>query len=171
MSQSLNWSMLQKPVIESLLELSDCVVQIALRDDNGCYTAIGPHVRHSLDYFYALKAGASDGVIDYNSRRRGSPVEHSATAALSDIAVLLVWLRSVSFDDKPVRVVAEYSNNSQAIGEFSSSLLREALHVIEHTIHHTAFIVAIAASHDIGLNERAGVAAATQSYRRRARLN
>ncbi len=171
MSQSLNWSKLQKPVIESLLDLSDCVVRIALHDDDSCYADIGPHVRHSLDYFHALKDGSGSGVIDYNIRRRGCAVERNATAALSDIADLLMWLRSTQIDDQPVLVIAEYNSASQAIGEFSSSLLREVLHIIEHTIHHTAYIVSIAARHNISLDERAGVAAATQSFRRRARLN
>jgi hypothetical protein len=171
MSKSFSWATLQKPVIESLLELSDCIVRIALCDDNDGYVDIGPHVRHCLDYFHAVKAGARRGVIDYNTRHRGGPAERRAEAALRDIADVLLWLRTVEIDDKPVRVFAEYSNVSQLIGEFSSTLLREMLHVTEHTIHHTAFIVAIAASRDIDLGERAGVAAATQSFRRRRALN
>lgn len=171
MSESVSWSTLQKPVIESLLELSDCVVRISLGDDEGGYVHAGPHVRHCLDYFHALKAGVDSGVIDYNARRRGSAIERNAAAALTDIADMLVWLRRVEIADEPIWVIAEYSNVTQAIGKFRSSIAREMLHVIEHTVHHAAFIVAIAARHGIDLDEQTGVAAATRSHRRRERLN
>mgnify|MGYP003122351518 CR=1 FL=1 len=171
MPRSASWSLLQKPVIESLLELSDCVVRIAFSDDESCFAAIGPHVRHSLDYYHAIKVGAGTGVIDYNVRRRGGAEERNAASALSDIANLLVWLRTEQIDEKPVQVLAEYGSVSQSIGEFSSSLMREMLHVIEHTVHHTAFIVSIAASRGISLDDQAGVAAATRSFRRRTLLN
>lgn len=169
--ESTIWSTLQKPVIESLLELSDCVVWISLSDDERGYVHAGPHVRHCLDYFHALKAGVDSGVIDYNARRRGSAIERNAAAALTDIADMLAWLRSVEITDEPLWVIAEYSNATQAIGKFRSSMARELLHVIEHTVHHAAFIVAIAARHGIDLDKQAGVAAATRSHRRRAGLN
>lgn len=167
----MNGAELQKPVAQSLMELSDCIVRVAFSDRDSCFSTIGPHVRHCLDYYFALKAGVGSGVIDYNFRRRGSAVEHSPAAALSEIADLLLWLRSEKMDDRPVRVLAECSNVTQMIAEFASSFYRELLHVIEHTVHHTAFIVSIAESHGIQLDERAGVAAATLSYRRQMRMN
>jgi len=166
MKNHIEWSDLQAPVIDALLALSDAIVQVCLSQKKGGFEQVGPHVRHCLDYIRALKSGVEMGVIDYNQRRRGSLVEHNAAAALSEIAVMLAWLRSAELADSPVVVIAEYSSTSQLKGQFKSSLMRELLHVIEHTVHHTAFIVVIATSLGVTLSEHAGVAAATLSFRR-----
>lgn len=167
----MHWADLQTPVVDSLLALSDCIVQVCLSHNKNGFHEIGPHVRHCLDYLRALKSGVDNGVVDYNQRRRGDTLERNAGLALSEIASLLAWLRSVELTDAPVVVVSEYSSVAQLSGQFSSSLMREMLHVIEHTVHHTAFIVEIARGLGVSVGETAGVAAATLSYRRRERLN
>lgn len=162
----MDWSELRSPVIDALLALSDCIVQVCLSQNKVGFNEIGPHVRHCLDYLRSFKSGMDSGEIDYNVRRRGDAVERNAATALSEIAFMLRWLRSVKLVDAPVVVIAEYSTVSQLAGQFQSSLLREMLHVMEHTIHHTAFIVVIASGLGVNLGENAGVAAATVSFRR-----
>lgn len=167
----MDWSELQTPAIDSLLALSDAVVQVCLQHNKAGFNKIGPHVRHCLDYLRAVKSGVGNGVIDYNLRRRGDTVERDAAAALTEIADMLAWLRSLQMVDSPVVVVAEYSTVSQLTGRFSSSLIREMLHVIEHNVHHTAFIAVIAKGLGVTLCENVGVAAATLSFRRAGQLD
>src|SRR4051794_30311839 len=47
-------------------------------------SSVGGHVRHCLDHVRTLISGIESGTIDYDQRRRGTPVETSRCCALAE---------------------------------------------------------------------------------------
>jgi hypothetical protein len=113
-------------------------------------SGIGSHVRHCLDHIQALLDGASYGVIDYDARRRGTPVEACRDAAKQHLYAIERRLRAL--DQTPgtalVRVRAVVDREGQAV-LLHSSLARELQFVASHTIHHCALIARLAG--DVGV--------------------
>lgn len=132
-------------------------------------SSLGGHVRHCLDHFAALCQGAETGLIDYDARERGTAVEASRTAAVDAIAGLrdrLTRLDAV-MSARTVRVRSVIDADGTAI-ETTSSLGRELVFVLSHTIHHNALVSAMCRTLGIALPARFGYAPSTVAHLDRA---
>jgi len=123
---------------------------------------VGGHVRHCLDHISALVNATRSGVVEYDQRRRGTPVETCRMAALQEIAELAGRLACLdaSVLDEPVLVESQI-DPAGAIILARSSVCREVAFVISHTIHHNAIVAQLLANRDVDLDARFGVAPAT----------
>lgn len=131
-------------------------------------SSIGEHLRHILDMFLALMNQANIGVIDYDHRRRGDPVESNLSVGVSELSDVKIWLRKLTNKqlDSSVTILSEATISTQKICEMTSTLRRELLFVSSHTIHHLAIIKVITTHCDIETNEHLGYAPATATYLR-----
>ncbi len=128
---------------------------------NGPRGTIGAHVRHSLDHVEALLDGVRTGLIDYDARHRGTPVERDRPSATERIDVLNARLSRFTYSmDLPIRVQACIKVDSPPV-EVASTVGRELLFVLSHTIHHQAMIAYTAARLNVPLRAEFGVAPAT----------
>lgn len=123
----------------------DPVFQEPPADVPGIRSSIGAHVRHCVDHFKALQRGAAVGRIEYHVRERGAAIErdrHRAIACLREMRdeIILVPLASL---DGAVEVSDCVSLDLPPLS-FRSSLGREFLYVLSHTIHHHAVIGVLA---------------------------
>lgn len=102
---------------------------------------IGGHVRHCLDHVRAIVDGYDSGVIDYDHRERGTPVERSAAAAADATGTLVTALRLLgqAESSRPVRVAIMPRRDGEPV-ELGSTLARELAFVLSHTVHHNAMI-------------------------------
>ncbi|TWT44136.1 DinB superfamily protein [Phycisphaerae bacterium RAS1] len=127
--------------------------------------SFGGHVRHCLDHCESLCRGAASGLIDYDQRERGTPVETSRTAALAAIASIERSLAAL--DDAaltlPLRVTTLLAGDRAAITS-DSSLGRELAFVLSHTVHHYALLAAICRTLGVPTPARFGFAPSTISY-------
>jgi uncharacterized damage-inducible protein DinB len=139
---------------------------------------IGRHVRHIVDHFNALKdrkqiangeAKTSPlSIIDYNQRSRDSDIERdfergqSIVKALSHLPAAL----DPASLNQPVQVRAEISGTHTENGEFQSTLAREILYLINHTIHHAAYIKLLLRGESLLLPAHIGIAPCTASFLR-----
>ncbi|NJR44220.1 hypothetical protein HC761_01925, partial [bacterium] len=103
---------------------------------------VGRHVRHVCDHAQALLDGVAAAQINYNFRTRDSETERSSAFALALIASLKTRLGALHACDTPhaIQVLSEMSFADAQSGEFQSTLARELLYLINHTIHHAAYI-------------------------------
>lgn len=147
---------------ELLEALSD--EQYAASPDPEC-GAIGAHVRHCLDHVRALLSGAEAGLIDYDARERGTDIEQQRAAGLRETRALRDALMALSVDgmDAPLRVRVLVAATGPTITT-ASSLNRELVFVLSHTIHHHALMAVIARAHAVPLPENFGCAPATIAY-------
>ncbi len=128
-------------------------------------SSLGGHIRHCLDHAVALCRGVGAGCIDYDARERGTPIETCRVAALSEIRTIqdqLAQLREAPLQ-QPLRVRAIISGDGWSI-ETASSLGRELVFVLSHTIHHNALIAAMCKTLGIPTPARFGYAPATIAY-------
>lgn len=128
-------------------------------------SSLGGHVRHCVDHCTALLAAVSTGVLDYDDRARGTAIEMdrgAARAALRATQEQLAQLTAGALD-QPLRLTALLTPAGPRL-ESLSSLGRELVFVLSHTIHHGALIAAMCATLGISVPAGFGYAPATLAH-------
>jgi len=131
-------------------------------------SSVGPHVRHALDHVGAWLAAVPEGVLDYDTRDRGTPVEQDPAAALEQLAALLESLRSLNAREARIAgatwtLRAQVTEGGPAIS-FGTTPERELAFVLSHTIHHHAVLGIMARELGVQAPERFGYAPATITH-------
>ena len=128
---------------EVLTTLRDA--QYALRNTGPFEGSVGGHTRHLLDHVRALLDGVERQPIDYDRRERGTAIENERDAALAEITRLRTLLRSMAAlsANHPLRVAAMTDGQTGRVDHVGSTLGREMIFVLSHTIHHNAMIAAM----------------------------
>jgi uncharacterized damage-inducible protein DinB len=126
---------------------------------------LGGHVRHCLDHFETLLTGIDRGILNYDDRVRGTAIEGDRSAAVRAIRVLEGRFSGLdeSALQRPVRVAAMLGGGESLI-EAQSSIGREVVFVLNHTVHHGAMIAAMCSTLGIPVPERFGYAPATIAH-------
>jgi uncharacterized damage-inducible protein DinB len=125
----------------------------------------GGHVRHCLDHVAALLAGAERGAVDYDQRQRGTDVETSRAAALDAIRDLERQLLAFPAypEGRPLRLAVTVSCALPLV-EVGTTLGRELVFVLSHTVHHNALIAVVAKTLGVPVPERFGYAPSTIAH-------
>lgn len=128
-------------------------------------SSIGGHVRHNLDHIRGLVIGVEHGRIDYDARERGTPVETSRHAALTEVRLLEAKLRGISavMLPQPIELLFLVASDAPPI-TVTTTIGRELAFVQSHTIHHNAMIAAMAALLQVSVPPRFGYAPATLAF-------
>jgi uncharacterized damage-inducible protein DinB len=128
----------------------------------GVSGSIGQHVRHVLDHVAGLCHAAPRGVISYDQRERGTDVEADVSAALQTIVHLKAAL--IQFDgcdeDAPITLTSVPGHGAAPVVA-RSTLAREVLFVISHTVHHQALIAVLLAAAGRTVPDTFGLAPST----------
>jgi hypothetical protein len=126
--------------------------------------AIGGHVRHCLDHVSALLVSV-DAEIDYDLRKRGTPVERDRLRAVERIHELQRAIDRLANTpaDRPVRVRVLVGPTGPVL-TVPSSIGRELSFVLSHTIHHNAMIASAAAARGVATPKNFGYAPSTVVY-------
>jgi len=128
---------------------------------------VGRHVRHILDYYLALQKGVVSGQVDYNQRNRDALAENDKPTALQLINDIVAWINTLD-EDKDINIISEVSLQQYENTIIQSSLLRELYYLMEHTMHHLAYVALFLKVNGIVLDNDIGLAPATKSHQRRA---
>lgn len=127
---------------------------------------IGKHIRHIIELYEQLLLGYDSGVINYDHRKRDLQTETETNYAIDKLKQINLAAENKS--DKHVKLMLDYSINSQVNDMVDSSYKRELAYNIEHAIHHMAIIkIAIENSYsEIVLDKAFGVAPSTIRFQR-----
>ena len=127
-------------------------------------SAIGSHFRHVLDHYQSFLAGLGNGLIDYDARKRNTPMETNLANALATIEATAARLSEQDIDvDTPVEVRVSASTEGEEV-RTRSSLGRELQFLVSHTVHHYALIAIASRMQGIYPKESFGVAPSTLKY-------
>src|SRR5262245_48180522 len=161
------------PIVTPLIALLAQLEWVLRLVDNEQYTvqravgisgSIGGHVRHCLDHVAALTAAVAAGRIDYDHRRRGTPVELCRATAFLEIQRSARDLRQTSFDlDRSLELVAAIDQGGSRLSA-ATSVGRELAFVMSHTIHHLAVIALLLRDLEIEVPPRFGYAPTTPTH-------
>jgi hypothetical protein len=152
--------------VAQLLTILKALQQHAQGESIYVQSGVGRHIRHASDHLQALLEAEQKKPIDYNYRTRGSDMESQIDSALAKINAqqkALDWLRHAD-TQAVITIQSEMSFACTLNGSFQSSLAREMLYLINHTIHHAAYIKLSLQKHQIVLPEDVGLAPCTLSH-------
>ena len=132
-------------------------------------SSIGAHMRHSLEFIQIIVEQAESGTIDYESRIRNTIYESDPEAAKIGFAKIIQQLTSLIDDMGANKVVEVMETPGFGIEKIpvASSLGREVLFGIQHSIHHFAVVKILAANNDIEFSKDFGVTSATQAHNKK----
>jgi uncharacterized damage-inducible protein DinB len=128
----------------------------------GVSGSIGAHVRHCLDHVNAVLDPTADGVVSYDHRRRQTAIEEHrvvAAAALRASAERLEGLAAAT-PDAPLTLEAQVDRDGRCV-LVRSSMARELVFVLQHTIHHQALVALLLAERGVPVPRTFGYAPST----------
>ena len=155
----------------SLLDLLNEMRAMIERVDDESYSApargrnaggVGGHVRHCLDHISALIAATQTGLCAYDRRKRGTAIETCRATALR--CILDLEADVLRLDYRLLEVPVDVETHVDTDGSFlvtTSTIGRELVFVISHTIHHNALIAHLLEEREIDIGARFGLAPAT----------
>jgi uncharacterized damage-inducible protein DinB len=100
-------------------------------------SSLGQHVRHVIEFYSCLSEGIESGIVDYDKRKRNLKIETNPNFALFVIEELLEVFCNKDFDE--ITLYSNINYNGQTINALSS-VNRELIYLIEHSIHHYAIM-------------------------------
>lgn len=133
-------------------------------------STIGQHTRHIIEFYNCLLEQSltnTEPVINYAARKRDHRIESEPDYALSNVDTIIEKLKELNTENTCLLNCAEHGQDDLMV---HSTIGRELIYNIEHTIHHLA-IVKIAlksTTPQIALPEHFGVAPSTIRHRQEA---
>jgi uncharacterized damage-inducible protein DinB len=125
---------------------------------------IGKHVRHILEFYTCLLTGIENKFVDYDDRKRNLDLENYTQKALETSNFITQKL--INLDSKvELDLFATFPHDRIKL---TTTVARELLYVLEHTIHHFA-IIKIAIKNEfphIKVADEFGVAYATLQHQK-----
>jgi hypothetical protein len=123
---------------------------------------IGGHVRHCLDHISALLTGTRTGLCAYDRRHRGTAIETSRAAAVGAILDITGELLTLDAATLGAEVYVETQlDPSGSMVITRSSVCREVVFLVSHTIHHNAIVGQMMQARGMEVASRFGLAPAT----------
>ena len=124
------------------------------------HQTIGKHVRHIVEFFQCLIL--ADKVICYDDRQRELQIETSIEFTLNCIQQINDGIDTLDFDQA---IVLKQLINQQTF-QVQSSIGRELIYCIDHSIHHFAIIKMVLKEcfPSIKIDENFGIAYSTLNY-------
>lgn len=160
-----------KTLIDANIEAIDQALAVvtSITDENYCdrvdgRSQPGAHIRHILDHYRALETGFNNGEVDYDLRRRKCSAETERQCAEEELLGAKKWLESLAGEPFAVKVKSEVSLRECCSVTIDSDSSRELLYVLNHTVHHMAYLSLLLQINNVSVCESVGLAPATASH-------
>jgi uncharacterized damage-inducible protein DinB len=129
-------------------------------------STVGGHYRHCLDHFQSLLQGLDADEINYDHRERNPQTEKDRNFALTETGRILRGFASIStaFLDCPINVRSKVNYELDAAPLIGSTVGRELMYAVAHTIHHYALIAVMCRMLEVPTPTGFGVAPSTLKY-------
>lgn len=152
--------------IELLHRLDDT----AWREAPPGHSTVGAQYRHVLDHYRCFLDGLTEGVVDYDARRRDPDTERDRAVAGRATEEVLDRLRLLGRTHLglPLRVAQSATDRDAGEDPQGSSLGRELLFLVSHTVHHYAIIKLLLEERGVSCDQAFGMAPSTLLYQRAA---
>lgn len=131
-------------------------------------SSIGSHIRHILDRFQSLFSGLPEFCVDYDARKRDKEIESSvdsARFAIASVSRRIQELDLIKLSGQPILVRETVYHRGNPI-EISSTVERELMGLVTHSIHHLAIISMLAKLCGHPLDQGFGKAPSTLVFER-----
>lgn len=160
--------MLQQIAKKQLLKVKDLLHQLRDKDYSRPLevlhgSTLGMHFRHIVEFYQCLFETFEGGTVNYDHRLRDRKMELDKSCCEDRIDEILDKLETIS-EDRKLTLSANFSedaNGNDAV--VTTTIYRELLYNVEHTVHHLAIIKIGLHALDAGIiwDENLGIAAST----------
>ena len=151
--------------VEQCLEVVQGLPASVYRHSSHQSSSIGTHMRHIIERISCVLDGREQGLVNYDSRARDQVLEASPEAAAQALQQFQDTLADLDSDGEILQVRESVHQDCPAVA-VASSLERELMSLISHTIHHLAIIALLARRLDCPLRREIGKAPSTLIYER-----
>jgi len=159
--------------IQLLQQLNTVLLQLSLEDYSlplkiCSYATIGQHTRHIINFYNVFIERIDDHKVCYDNRERNSDLETKKDIASLHIKKIMVSLETECIN-REIVILSTITGNKEII---KSSVARELLFILDHTVHHLAMIkMAIKTNFDyIEFPKNFGIAQSTIDYKKKCAL-
>lgn len=159
-------------LIIQIRNLFDQLVSVLTHLTNEQYTrqcgilsdaTVGQHVRHILEHFVELDKGYTNGLVNYENRKRDHRIETDRDFTMTLLEALPARLLK---PDRPLVLAASVDAGSEETVRVGTNYYRELLFNLEHAVHHMALLrIGVTDVAGISLPPAFGVAASTLKFR------
>lgn len=101
--------------------------------------SLGQHLRHVLEFYTCLLKGREEGKINYDMRQRDVRISNNHSFALKRMDEM-IQLLSEDVSDCPLLLEGQFELEETALVVTPTSLQRELIYCLEHSIHHQALM-------------------------------
>jgi len=153
-------------LVRELDDADFCSAEI--RPDGG---GIGPQLRHCADFARSLLDGLEAGRVDYDARKRDALFEVNRAYAIGELESLAEHLRGLDRRalSRELRVRSESAALPAGVDPWCrSSLRRELLVLLSHTVHHFALVRERLRARGCDPGRSFGLAPSTRAHEARA---
>jgi hypothetical protein len=128
---------------------------------------IGQHIRHILEFYIAVVEARDTCIINYDNRQRDLLLETDVSCAISNIDKICECLRTMNIKSVLV-LTGDYSIESKRSIQVVTTVERELIYNLEHSIHHQALIKVALIDFDLSdiIEEGFGIAPSTIRYKK-----
>jgi uncharacterized damage-inducible protein DinB len=128
--------------------------------------AIGAHVRHILDHVKVLVDRPAFGNLTYDHRERDTAIEQDRRRGIEALRTAGDVVRAMDQPEDEALVLEALVERGQPPVAVATSLAREVVFALQHTIHHQAIIALLLHRDGVATPSRFGYAPATPTPRR-----
>lgn len=123
-----------KDIVSRLSVQHYCMPQVVLSG-----SSVGQHIRHILEFYQCLEKGYNIEKVNYDLRERNQILEQYPEIAIESLDHFLCFMKKCD-PEKRIRLCFSYSSESDKPNEITTTVERELLYNLEHSIHHMAII-------------------------------
>ncbi len=141
-----------------LLDKSEYTYPLKVLNDS----SVGQHFRHIVEFYVELINGYNHQLICYDNRKRNTNFETQQDVIINEFKNIINTLPTFDLS-RTIKVKSNHGLHDEDNSFSQSSILRELIYALDHTVHHLAIIkIAIQSEYkNIDLDPNLGVAPST----------
>jgi hypothetical protein len=152
-----------------LIEHEDGVQLFSRAPEHLAHNGPGSHLRHIHDLYLCFLRDRATGRVDYDRRERDERFEREPAYAARAIERTLAELQSLPREELEAELVVKMDADPADPEPFvASTVERELVFLLSHTIHHYALVALILRAQAFECDAEFGVAPATLEYWKRS---
>ena len=131
-------------------------------------SSVGAHIRHILDRYQSFFTDIPEGVINYNFRKQDKSIESNLEAANFALSSLSRRIEALDLAENLGRAVTvcESLHHERPSMSIPSTVDRELMELVNHSIHHLAIIALLVKPFGFTVGSDFGKAPSTIVYER-----
>jgi hypothetical protein len=156
--------------IRQCLQLLDSLTPLTFNFHYPQTASVGTHIRHIIDRYACFFAGLAARSIDYDARARDLELQENLLLAKSTLQSLKLQLLDLNLGSVPAFEVWETVSLDHPATMAVSTIQRELMALLSHSIHHLAMAAMTAKAQGITIDVDLGKALSTLCFEGRARF-